>query len=399
MTIPTLSRVFFTFGLAACVAFWRPFPGASTSTQLSEADTLSVVDSLIYAAIADRAFPGAALAVGVAGEMTELKAYGSYTYRGRTPVTPESVFDMASLTKVIATSTVAMLLYEEGRIDLDAPVRYYVPEFSQNGKERVTIRHLLTHTSGLRPYIFFHEIGITDRDVVLDSIMADALVTKPDERSRYSDFSMIMLAIVIEQITGQDLASYAREHVFEPLGMHATGFRGTGTPDTTVVPTECDNYFRYRQLQGEVHDETAWILGGAAGHAGLFSSATDVARFASMMTRGGIVDGLQFLKPETIHMFTTAVDTSSHTRALGWDTKSPDGPSAAGDYFGARSYGHTGYTGTSMWIDPDRQLFVVLLTNRVFPTRKNTGHIDVRRAVADRIYEEHFGVPEWAPVE
>ncbi len=399
MTNPIPSRVFCTLALAVFVAVWRPFSGAPESAHGSEADTLSVVDSLIYAAIADKAFPGAALAVGLSGEVTELKAYGSFTYRGRTPVTPESVFDMASLTKVICTTTVAMLLYEEGRLDLDAPVRYYVPEFAQNGKGKVTVRQLLTHTSGLRPYIFFHEIGITDRDVVLDSIMADVLVTTPGETSRYSDFSMITLAIVIERITGQDVASYAREYVFEPLGMHATGFRGTGTPDPTVVPTERDDYFRHRQLQGEVHDETAWILGGTAGHAGLFSSVSDVARFASMMTRGGVVEGVQFLQAETIHMFTTAVDTSSHTRALGWDTKSPDKPSAAGDYFGTRSYGHTGYTGTSMWIDPDKQLFVVLLTNRVFPTRKNSAHIEVRRAVTDRIYEELFGVPEWAPVE
>ncbi|GIV58443.1 MAG: beta-N-acetylhexosaminidase [Rhodothermaceae bacterium] len=350
-----------------------------------DGDSLARVDTLLRHAIERRAFPGAALAVGRDGVLVKRQGYGYFTYDSEQRITPRSRFDLASLTKVVATTTAAMLLYEDGRLDLDAPVVTYLPEFGQNGKEHVTIRQLLTHTSGLIPFRPFHRMGFTTREQVLRAILADTLVYRPGTETRYSDFNMIVLALVIERITGQDFATFTREAIFEPLGMHDTGFLPVGQgPDTTVVPTEYDRDFRKRLVQGEVHDETAYLLGGVAGHAGLFSTADDLALFAYMLTNGGTLHGRRFLRPETIRLFTTRADpTGESTRALGWDTKSPEGYSSAGHLFGPNSFGHTGFTGTSLWIDPDRRLFVILLTNRVYPTRENRGHIAVRAAVAD----------------
>jgi len=360
-------------------------------------DSLDVIDSLVQEAIKARAFPGAVVVVGTADKIVKMRGYGTFTYRSKKQVTPQSPFDMASLTKVIATTTAAMQLYEARRLDLDARVASYVPEFGQNGKENITIRHLLTHTSGMRPYIWFHEADFTTREEVVDSIFVTAPDNPPGKNYRYSDFSMIVLLVVIETITGQDFATYTHEHIFEPLGMVETGFRSTGIPDFSVVPTENDDYFRHRLIQGEVHDEAAWIMGGTSGHAGLFSTGSDVARFASMLVQGGRLNDGQFLHEETIRLFITAVDTSMHTRALGWDTRSPERDiSAAGKFFGPRSYGHTGFTGTSFWIDPDEGLYVIFLSNRVYPSREGDYRTfaDVRSAVADAAYEMVVGVPE-----
>ncbi|GIV59015.1 MAG: beta-N-acetylhexosaminidase [Rhodothermaceae bacterium] len=350
-----------------------------------DGNALDRVDSLLHAAIETRAFPGAAVAIGRDGVLVKSEGYGYHTYAAGQRVTPQSRFDLASLTKVVATTTAAMLLYEDGRLDLDAPVATYLPEFGQNGKGHVTIRQLLTHTSGLIPFRPFHRMGFTTREQVLKAILADSLVYPPGTETRYSDFNMIVLALVIERITGQDFATFTREAIFEPLGMHNTGFIAAGHgPDTTAVPTEYDRDFRKRLVQGEVHDETAYLLGGVAGHAGLFSTVEDLATFAYMLLHEGRIHGRAFLQPETIRLFTTRADaTGESTRALGWDTKSPEGYSSAGQYFGPRSFGHTGFTGTSLWIDPDQQLFVILLSNRVYPTRENQRHRTVRAALAD----------------
>ena len=352
------------------------------------------VDSLLRAAIADSAFPGAAVAIGRGPAIVWLKGYGHFTYTSDQRVTPSSVFDLASLTKVVVTTTAAMQLYEAGKLDLDAPVVRYLPEFGQNGKDRVTIHQLLSHTAGLAPFHPFHRMGITSAEAVRQAILSDSLIYEPGTQSRYSDLGMIVLGWVIERITGQPLDRYAEEHIFRPLGMRHTGFRPVGRPDTTVVPTEIDTVFRHRLIQGEVHDETAWILGGVAGHAGLFSTAEDLARFAYMLVNEGRLGGRPFLKPETIRLFTTPVDPErAGTRALGWDTRSREGYSSAGRLFGPRSFGHTGFTGTSIWIDPDQQLFVILLTNRVYPTRENRKHLAVRARLADLAYEAIIGPP------
>lgn len=358
-----------------------------------DGDILRRVDSLMHASIDDRAFPGAAVAIGRSGVLVKLDGYGYFTYEKKRAVTTRSVFDLASLTKVVATTTAAMKLYDEGRLDLDDRVVEYLPEFGQGGKSNVTIRHLLTHSAGLIPFRPFHQLGITDRQALVDSVMAEKLLYKPGSESRYSDLGMITLMLVIEKITEEPFDQWMTKYVFEPLEMYSTRYRGHRT-DTLVVPTEYDAAFRRRLIQGEVHDESAWILGGVSGHAGVFSTAEDLAKFAFMLINGGYVNGRQFLRPETIRAFTKAQDPDRHSRALGWDTKSPTGYSSAGELFGPRSFGHTGFTGTSLWIDPDQDLFVILLTNRVYPTRENLRITQVRPKLGDIAYRSILGPAE-----
>ena len=361
---------------------------------LMNLSALMSLDTLLTSAIEDRAFPGAVVALGRDSTLIKMDGYGAFTYRSRRRVRADSPFDLASLTKVIATTTASMLLHERGQLDLEAPVAEYLAGFDRADKRDITIRHLLTHSSGLPPFRTFYADSVLTRQAVLDSIYAAPLDAAPGDAYSYSDFGMIMMALVIEQITGEEFSAWCQANIFGPLGMTDTGFRPTGTPDPDVVPTELDDYFRNRLIQGEVHDENAWILGGVAGHAGLFSTAQDLSRFTTMMVRQGQHEGRQFLSSSTIQLFTTVVDTSFSTRALGWDTRNPyPEPSSAGDYFGPRSFGHTGFTGTSIWMDPDQQLYVILLTNRVYPSRDNYDYLQVRRKVADVTYEALVGLP------
>jgi beta-glucosidase-like glycosyl hydrolase/CubicO group peptidase (beta-lactamase class C family) len=391
ITIPGL----YAYGSGLETAQRATRPAAPEEVGMS-GQKIASIDSLLRAAIADRAFPGAAVAIGRDQALVKLAGYGYFTYDSETPVTPESLFDLASMTKVVVTTTAAMKLFEQGKLDLDAPVARFVPEFGANGKAEIRIRDLLTHTSGLIPFRPFHEMGILTRDAVLSHIMSESTLYPVGSEMRYSDFNMIVLAVAIERITGEPFGTYVRRTVLQPLGMPKTTFRPSGGAgiDPTIVPTEVDQTFRKRLVQGEVHDETAYILGGTAGHAGLFSNAEELTRFAFMMMNEGMIDGVSFLKPETIRLFTTAVDATKHTRALGWDTRSPEGYSSAGTLMGPRSYGHTGFTGTSIWIDPDARLFVILLTNRVYPTRDNSKHTKVRSDIADLAFRAIVGPPQ-----
>ncbi len=351
------------------------------------------LDTLIRNAIDSTAFPGAALAVGRGGVIAKMEAYGHFTYNEERPVSTTSLFDLASLTKVIATATAAMQLFDAGKLQLDAPVADYLPRFRQSGKENVTVRHLLTHTAGLIPFRRFYATGTIAREALIDSVLAESLAYEPGTAMRYSDFSMIALMLVIERITGQPFDEYAEEHIFEPLGMRDTGFMPSGTPNRDAVPTERDRIFRRRLVQGEVHDENAWILGGVSGHAGLFSTVEDLARFAHMLVDDGRANGEPFISPETLRLFTTVQEPQISTRALGWDTKSPEGYSSAGAKFGPASFGHTGFTGTSFWVDPDTDLFVILLTNRVYPSRNNGLIREIRPRVADQASGSVLGPP------
>ncbi len=355
-------------------------------------DALTRMDSLIIEYINAQAFPGAVVSVGKGAEIVKMTGYGGYTYRSKRRMLPQSVFDLASLTKVVATTTASMLLYERGQLDLDAPVSQYLDAFDTPESQSITIRHLLTHTSGLPAFQPFHLDGIIARAPIIDAIFSSELLTEPGEEYRYSDFGMITLALLIEKITGEPFDQWCTQNIFEPLGMTSTTFRGTGETDPDIVPTEVDDYFRNRLIQGEVHDETAWSLGGVAGHAGLFSTAMDLSQFARMMVQRGTLDGKVFLEESTINQFTAVVDTSMSTRALGWDTRNLNHePSSAGLYFGPRSYGHTGFTGTSIWIDPDSQAWTILLTNRVYPTRDEYERfMGIRGRIADATYEAFF---------
>jgi beta-glucosidase-like glycosyl hydrolase/CubicO group peptidase (beta-lactamase class C family) len=348
------------------------------------------MDDVIEEALADRVFPGAAVAIGRGGLLVRLKGYGHFTYDDGSPaVTPRSPFDLASLTKVVATTTAAMRLVEEGRLDLDAPVARYVPAFGQRGKEAVTVRQLLAHQAGQRAFYPFHQhADLQTPAAVRAFIYRDPPQYPPGTGTVYSDFDMIVLGDVIEAVTGRPFDDYVRETFFAPLGMARTGFRTTGSPDPEAVPTEDDASFRHRLLQGEVHDEAAWLLGGTAGHAGLFSTASDLARFAFLLTNDGEAYGQQVFQPETIRLFTTRVTPrGQYPSALGWMAWRPpdEGESSGGTLLGARSFGHTGFTGTSIWVDPDHDLFVILLTNRVFPSRENSRIAPVRAALADAV--------------
>ena len=350
------------------------------------------VDSLVRASIADRAFPAAAVALGRTATPLLLKGYGHFTYVSPKAVTPDSPFDLASLTKVVGTTTVAMRFVDRGLLDLDAPLGRYLPALdSIPSKRAITVRQVMTHSAGLRPFIPFYARGIATREGVLRGILDDSLVYRPGAETRYSDFGFILLGLALERIGGAPLDVLVAREVTGPLGMADTRFRPVGAlPDAeAVVPTEFDPGFRRRLVQGEVHAETAWTLGGVAGHAGLFSTARDLARFAAMLVaEGRLPNGTAFVRPETFRRFTARANTpAGSTRAVGWDTRSDAGYSSAGTKMGRRAFGHTGFTGTSLWVDPDAGFYVVLLTNRVYPTRDNAKLGPVRAKLADVAFD------------
>ena len=355
-----------------------------------DGEQLADVDSVLQRAMLDRAFPGAAVAVGRDDVIPTLDGHGYYTYEKKKPVQTTSQYDVASLTKVVATTTAAMLLVERDSIALDQTVATYLPEFAQNGKEAVTIRQLLSHSSGLKAYLGPDERGPT-RAAVLDTVMAQPLAYTPGTKSTYSGLNFLTLMHVVETVTERSFDTFCRTEIFEPLGMEQTRFYSLERTADWVVPTTDTTGTEYR---GSVHDPMARAMDGVAGNAGLFSTARDLARFGYMLTHEGRIDGRQFLEPETIETFTSKTDVPGSTRALGWDTKSPEGYSSAGDRFSTSSYGHTGYTGTSMWVDPTRDLFVVFLTNRVYPDDTDEQIQQVRPQVADEVVESIIGPPQ-----
>jgi CubicO group peptidase (beta-lactamase class C family) len=386
---------------------------------------------LINTAIAERTFPGASLAVTQTGELIALKSFGKFTYAENASLLPDfgrsgdvdvdvmTLFDLASLTKPIATTTMAMILYERGLLELEAPIVGTVPEFLTDDARRqdITFRMLLAHSSGLPAYeklfLRFHT-----RDALLQAAFITPLTADPGTRTEYSDIGFIILGVGLERIAEESLDVFCQREIFGPLGMSHTTFNppkelrnkvpptadersdsgecGAGTPFdklragsarelATAPPQPSESKrstFRNKIIQGEVQDENAWVLGGIAGHAGLFSTAEDVARLAQCMLEGGA----PILRPESVALFTRRESTPPGTsRALGWDT--PSQPSQSGKYFGPLSYGHLGYTGTSLWIDPDRQLSITLLTNRTWPDCSNQAIKRVRPIFHDAIIQ------------
>ncbi len=369
---------------------------------------LGRLDSIVNYWVADSAFPGAELLVAKDGKVVYDKAFGTYDYSPYSRrVDLNTMYDLASVTKVTATTLAAMKLYEEGKLDLDAPVVKYIPQFGQNGKEKITIRNLLVHDSGLPPdpahYLWYtstipHEQLlellknprsflkdlVAAHEAMYDTLYATPLEYKTGTKEVYSDIGFIIMGKVIEKITGMPLDKYVEENFYKPLGMTHTMFN---PPDNLVdmcAPTEFDSTSG-SLLQGVVHDENARSLGGVAGHAGLFSTSGDLAIYLQMLLNGGVYDGRRYLQDSTIALFTRK-QSSLSTRALGWDTKSPEN-SSAGHFFSPTSFGHLGFTGTSLWIDPVRKLFVVFLTNRVCPTRNNYKIAIVRPIVHDAVIE------------
>ena len=341
------------------------------------------LQGLLDRAVRDSAFPGVVAVVGRRDRLLATVSAGHLDWKESPAPDDRTLWDMASLTKVVALTSSMMQLVEQKKVDLDAPVQKYLPDWTGPNKDRVTVRHLLTHSSGLpgwRP--LYKEATSAGQALLL--VLQTPLDTVPGARTVYSDLGAILLGQVVQRVSGQRLDRYAREHVFGPLKMDDTQY----LPDTSllprIAPTEIDPW-RARHIRGEVHDENAFMLGGVSGHAGLFSTARDVTRLTQAYLNGGTLDGARIWSPETIALFTTAQDPAFSNRALGWET--PNGTNSAGRLMKRPAFGHTGFTGTSIWVDPTNDLFVVLLTNRVNPTRQNAKIGGVRQAVADMAEE------------
>jgi uncharacterized protein YbbC (DUF1343 family)/CubicO group peptidase (beta-lactamase class C family) len=327
------------------------------------------LDETIQLAIKQGEIPGAVLTIGHKGQIVHRRAYGNRAVLPAIePMTEDTIFDVASLTKVVATTSAIMKLFEDGHIRLNDPVTMYIPEF-QGGKSAITIRNLLTHFSGLRPDVDLKPAW-SGYDTGIQLAAIDKPVAKPGHRFIYSDINFLLLGEIVRRVSGRMLPDYVRQNVFEPLGMAETQFQPPGTLAARIAPTERLAPAPY-PLRGLVHDPTTRFMGGVAGHAGLFSTAADLSRFAQMMLNGGTLDGARLFSPATIEKFTTPQSPPDQPilRGLGWDIDSPFSGSR-GELFALGSYGHTGFTGTSLWIDPGSQTFVILLSNAVHPVVK-----------------------------
>jgi len=355
--------------------------------------------AILHEAINQKAFPAASVAVTHSGSLVALKALGSFTSEAGAPsssrslreggqdaVHPTTLFDLASLTKAVATTTIAMLLYERGLLDLEAPVSAIVPEFTTDAardprRQEVTLRMLLAHSSGLPAHEKFF-LKARTRAELLQAAFTTPLAVDPATRTEYSDIGFIILGTALERLADESLDRFSQREIFAPLAMTHTTFNPPLEIRAKIPPTADDQTFRRRIIQGEVQDENASVLGGVAPHAGLFSTAEDLAKFAQAMLN----HGSPILRPETVALFTRRESAPPGTsRALGWDT--PSAPSQSGKYFSPQSFGHLGYTGTSLWIDPTRQLSITLLTNRTWPDCSNQAIKQIRPKFHDAIIE------------
>jgi CubicO group peptidase (beta-lactamase class C family) len=343
---------------------------------------------LLRQAIAQHVFPAASVAIAHNGQLVGLKAFGRFTYEADSAETTiTTVFDLASLTKVVATTSMAMILYERGLLDLDLPVAAVVGEFAGEDPRRdaVTLRMLLAHCSGLPAYEKLF-LRVNTRDELLSAAFATPLTSNPGAKAEYSDIGFIVLGTALERIAEESLDRFCQHEVFGPLAMTHTAFNPPAAWPESIPPTANDQSFRHRIIKGEVQDESASMMGGVAPHAGLFASAADLAIFAHAMLAGGH----PILRPETLAVFTRRESSPAGTsRALGWDT--PSSPSQSGKYFSPNSFGHLGYTGTSLWSDPERQLSITLLTNRTWPDCSNQAIKQLRPKFHDAVVESLGG--------
>ncbi len=355
--------------LISALLFFSPFSEAQARYAAADA-----VDAQVNEAVETGLIPGAVVLIGHDGKVIYHKAYG---YRAlipkREPMAEDTIFDAASLTKVIATTPCLMKLFEQGKLRLDDPVTKYLPEF-QGGKSDITVRNLMTHFSGLAPDLILrpkwsgYETGI-------QKALVDKPTAPPGARFVYSDINFILLGEIVRRLSGETLAQYAHEQIYAPLGMNNTLFQPPGALRPRIAPTEIDEDTG-QPLRGVVHDETSRFMGGIAGHAGLFTTAADLSHFAQMMLGlGAWVDPatgkeVRIFSPLTVRKFTEAGSPADQgvIRALGWDVDSPYS-SNRGELFPIGSYGHTGFTGTSLWMDPSTQTYVIVLTNVVHPKR------------------------------
>jgi CubicO group peptidase (beta-lactamase class C family) len=375
-------------------------PPSGIASTVNQRERFSAAYAVLEQAVGEGAFPGAAFGILLEGQILALDGVGRFTYAPESAaVAADTIYDLASVTKVAATTAAAMLLYDRGRLDLDRPLGDILPGFvigsvrddcsgsaitSPVSRCRVTLRNLLSHSSGLPAYARLFE---TNRDAtsLLNACMHMPLEAPPNTRSEYSDIGFILLGKAIELLSQQPLHSFCAREVFAPLGMAATCYKPPPSWRERIPPTVEDTTFRLRLIQGEVHDENCSVLGGVSGHAGVFSNVPDLLAFAAcILADGKTPSGRQLFESKTVDLFAARQDRPPGTsRALGWDT--PSAESSSGHYFSPNSVGHLGYAGTSLWIDRDRSLAVVLLANRTWPDRSSQTIRSVRPAFHDAV--------------
>ena len=361
------------------------FPSHPGSSRAEHESRFPQAYAVLRTAIADRAFPGCAFGLLVDGKVLLADALGKFTYEDDSPeVAAETLFDVASLTKVVSTTAAAMLLYRRGLLDLETPLGELLPGFvigrdAAQHARRVTIRHLLAHNSGLPGYVPLFHTATTPFALLRDCLKLPIEV-EPGTRAEYSDPGFILLGKALEVILNEPLAAWVGREVFQPLGMFSSRYCPPPHLRASIPPTEEDELFRQRRIQGEVQDEHAFLLHGAGGHAGLFSDVPDLLRFSNAILSR---DGAGLFDAATIEYFAQRQSPEGSSRALGWDT--PSGQSSSGHHFSANSIGHLGYSGCSLWIDRDARLAVALLTNRTWPDRESQAIREVRPAFHDAI--------------
>ena len=352
-----------------------------SSRRIDVARVQGALDRVLQRALQDSAFPGAYAVVGTHSGILAQAGVGQLDADDPTVPDAKTLWDLASLTKVVGLTSGVMRLVQAGKLDIDSPVQRYLPEWTGQWKARVTVRHLLTHSSGLPAWRPLYKEA-TSPAQALALVLATPLDTVPGVRMVYSDLGAILLGQIVNRVAGVPFNVLATREVFEPLGMRETTWLPPKSKLPRIAPTEIDPW-RQRRLRGEVHDENAFALGGISSHAGLFSTAADLSRLTRMYLNHGILDGVRVLDSATIERFTARPDSPLSNRALGWEK--PTGSNSAGHRMSARAFGHTGFTGTSIWIDPGQDIFVILLTNRVNPTRENRRIGQVRIGVADAV--------------
>ncbi|TVR29155.1 MAG: hypothetical protein EA390_10290 [Balneolaceae bacterium] len=349
-------------------------------------DSLLHIDMIMQQAIDDSVFPGGVVGVMRKGSMVWNNAYGYHDYTKTRSVKNDDVYDLASLTKAMATTTSIMKLVDDGLIDIDDPVAAYISEFDTDEKRDITIEHLLLHTSGLPAFKVYVD-KLKTRAEIIDAVRNEPLEAAPGEKYTYSDLGFILLGEIIEEVSGLRLNQYVRTNFFYPMGMYSTHFNPKNIGrwmSSRIPPTEIDITYSRGTVQGEVHDERAWFMDGIAGHAGLFAPTRDIAKYAYMLLNSGVYGGHQYLSPEVIELF-TGRRSQINKRGYGFDRKS-EGFSTAGELTSERTFGHLGFTGTSLWIDPDEEIAIILLTNRTYPSRTYGREISrIRAKIADAV--------------
>ncbi len=370
-------------------------------TKMGDLNTFDFYNAILILeeAIESKVFPGAQFSISKDGKNLFNGGLGTFTYEKDSQlINNNSIYDVASLTKVLVTTPLVMKLVEQNKLSLDQKVVQFYPQFKGNGKENITIKNLLTHSSGIPGYYkFFLDERLSSKEDIINYILNINLNSSPGEKYEYSDLGFILLTAIIEKVSGYPIDRLAHQFIFDPVGMENTRYLPPIGWKNKIVPTEIDLQYRGRLIHGEVHDENAFLMGGVSGHAGIFTNSIDISYYSQMLLNKGTWNGERFFNEKLINYFTSLQNIPKGSdMALGWDTPSKSGKGNAGKYFSVGSYGHLGFTGTSLWIDPNENIIIVLLTNRVHPSRnqdeKSIKITTVRKEFYDAVMEELISI-------